>query len=274
MDKLDKIIAQLDELELSQKHKEEQIKHNQNSLLLRLPKVILIQRLCAFLDDLDLYRFTATCSSLRNIMFCPLGFKLLSLSRNAQHIVGGTKQQQQQQILLQEKQEIGSSGHLSGNSSVFDSEEDVLAQLHALKSVKEFLTTKLQSSQAQIQNLEDLIADSSDTLKYEKSVNLKLQSKINILQNQLSISELQRQDVKENLSELNSKYNKIISSMEQDRALLQDENDKLLGHKKVLIQEVYKLRGMISQMETDQNIYQSTLKQVRAFMDTIDLKPI
>ncbi|CAD8157572.1 unnamed protein product [Paramecium octaurelia] len=39
MDKLDKIIAQLDELELSQKHKDDQIKHNQNSLFLGLPKV-------------------------------------------------------------------------------------------------------------------------------------------------------------------------------------------------------------------------------------------
>ncbi|CAD8157570.1 unnamed protein product [Paramecium octaurelia] len=104
--------------------------------------------------------------------------------------------------------------------------------------VKEFLTTKLYSSQVQIQNLEDLIVDSSDTLKYEKSVNLKLQSKINILQNQLSISELQRQDVKENLSKLNSKSNKIISSIEQERALLQDEKDILLGHKKVLIRSL------------------------------------
>ncbi|CAD8075725.1 unnamed protein product [Paramecium primaurelia] len=273
MDKLDKIIAQLDELEISQKHKEVQIKHNQNSLLLRLPKVILIQRICGFLDDQDLYRFTATCSTMRKIMFSPLGFKLLTLSRNAQHIVGGNKQQQQ--ILKQEKQEIGSSGNQSeNNNSVFDSEEDALAQLQALKSVKEFLTTKLQQSQAQIQNIEDLITDSSDTLKYEKSVNMKLQSKINILQNQLSISELQRQDVKENLSELNSEYTKIISQMEQDRVLLQDEKDKLLGHKKVLIQEVYRLRGMVSQMEEDQNNYQSALKQIKVFMDTIDLKPI
>ncbi|CAD8110539.1 unnamed protein product [Paramecium primaurelia] len=272
MDKLDKIIAQLDELEISQKHREDLIKRNQSTQILKLPKVILIQRICGFLDDQDLYRFTATCSSMRKIMFCPLGFKLLTLSRNAQHIVGGNKQQQQQ--LKKEKQEIISSGNISGNNSIFDSEEDALAQLQALKSVKEFLTTKLQSSQAQIQNLEDLITDSSDTLKYEKSVNLKLQSKINILQNQLSISELQRQDVKENLSELNSKYNKIISQMEQDRVALQDEKDKLLGHKKVLVQEVYRLRGQVSQMEEDQNNYQSALKQVKSFMDTIELKPI
>lgn len=56
-----------------------------------------------------------------------------------------------------------------------------------------------------------MIDELSATLKYEKSVNLKLQSKINILQNQLSTSELQRQDVKENLSELNAKYNKIVN---------------------------------------------------------------
>lgn len=35
-----------------------------------------------------------------------------------------------------------------------------------------------------------MIDDLQATLKYEKSVNLKLQSKITILQNQLSISEL------------------------------------------------------------------------------------
>lgn len=40
MDKLDKIIAQLDELEISQKHREELLKRNQTTFLLRLPKVL------------------------------------------------------------------------------------------------------------------------------------------------------------------------------------------------------------------------------------------
>jgi hypothetical protein len=98
MDKLDKIIAQLDELEISQKHREDQIKHNQTTFLLKLPKVyylfikvILIQRVCGFLDDNDLYKLTATCSTMRKVMFCPLGFKLLMLSRNINHLVGGPK---------------------------------------------------------------------------------------------------------------------------------------------------------------------------------------
>lgn len=40
MDKLDKIITQLDELEISQKHREDILKRNQTTFLLKLPKVI------------------------------------------------------------------------------------------------------------------------------------------------------------------------------------------------------------------------------------------
>lgn len=34
---------------------------------------------------------TSTCSMMRKVLFCPLGFKLLMLSRNANHLVGGLK---------------------------------------------------------------------------------------------------------------------------------------------------------------------------------------
>lgn len=37
--------------------------------------------------------------------------------------------------------------------------------------------------------------------------------------------------------------------MEADRGVLQDEKEKLLGHKKVLIEEVYRLRNMVASME-------------------------
>ncbi|CAK68291.1 unnamed protein product (macronuclear) [Paramecium tetraurelia] len=272
MDKLDKIIAQLDELEISQKHREELLKRNQATFLLRLPKVILIQRVCGFLDDNDLYRFTATCSTLRKVMFCPLGFKLLMLSRNANHLVGGPKHSQIQ--LKHEKIDIISCGNLSTNSSMFDTEEDALAQLEVLKAVKDFLQSKLQDSQATIQKLQDMLEDAQATLKYEKSVNLRLQSKINILQNQLSISELQRQDVRENLAELNSKYNKIITQMEQDKIILLEDKEKLLKHKQVLIEEVYRLRGVVAKMEENQNNYKEALRQVKTFMESVEVKPV
>lgn len=51
---------------------------------------------------------------------------------------------------------------------------------------------ELKKSVNTINKLEDQMDDLQMSLKYEKSVNLKLQSKINILQNQLATSELQR----------------------------------------------------------------------------------
>lgn len=49
---------------------------------------------------------------------------------------------------------------------------------------------KLKESVLTINKLEDSMDDIIVSLKFEKSVNLKLKSKINILQNQLSTSEL------------------------------------------------------------------------------------
>ncbi|CAD8162129.1 unnamed protein product [Paramecium octaurelia] len=272
MDKLDKIIAQLDELEISQKHREELLKRNQATFLLKLPKVILIQRVCGFLDDNDLYRFTATCSTLRKVMFCPLGFKLLMLSRNANHLVAGPQHEEIE--IKHEKIDIVAGENLSNNNNMFETEEDALAQLEVLKAVKDFLQSKLQESQDTIKKLEEMLEDAQATLKYEKSVNLKLQSKINILQNQLSTSELQRQDVKENLAELNSKYNKLIIQMEEERVILLEDKEKLLGHKKVLIEEVYRLRGLVSQMEGNQNNYKEALRQMKTFMECVEVKSI
>ncbi|KAM3135863.1 hypothetical protein pb186bvf_011992 [Paramecium bursaria] len=270
MDKLDRIITQLDELEYSQKRHEDQIKHNSTTLLLKIPKALLIQRICGYLDDNDLYKLAGTCSTLRKIIFCPLGFKLLMLSRNAHHLVGSRPQPITYQ---KEKFELGQYAETSSRNH-FEEEEDAIAQVHTLRAVKDFLTKKLQESISTIRNQEDMIDELSATLKYEKSVNLKLQSKINILQNQLYTSELQRQDVKENLTELNAKYNKIITQMEQERNSLTEENQKLIGHKKVLVDEVYRLRALVQQMETSQNNYKEALKQVRNFMDSIELKPI
>lgn len=81
MDKLDTLIDQLDDLEKGFKAHQQLQKLNQESFLLRIPKVILIQRVCAFLEDVDLYALTSTCTTLRRVIFCPLGFKLLFISR-------------------------------------------------------------------------------------------------------------------------------------------------------------------------------------------------
>ncbi|CAK68598.1 unnamed protein product (macronuclear) [Paramecium tetraurelia] len=272
MDKLDKIIAQLDELEISQKHREELLKRNQATFLLKLPKVILIQRVCGFLDDNDLYRFTATCSTLRKVMFCPLGFKLLMLSRNANHMVVGPKQEEIE--LEPEKVEDIASENLQNNNNMFETEEDTLAELEVLKAVQDFLQSKLSDSQANMKKLQEMLDDAQATLKYQRSVNLKLQSKINILQNQLSTSELQRQDIKENMAELIQKYNKLIIQMEEERVILLEDKEKLLGHKKVLIEEIYRLRRLVSQMEGNQNSYKEALRQMKTFMECVEVKSI
>jgi hypothetical protein len=49
--------------------------------------------------------------------------------------------------------------------------------------VKDFLTMKLKESVNSINKLEDVMDDLQISLKYERSVNLTLQSKVKILQN-------------------------------------------------------------------------------------------
>lgn len=193
------------------------------------------------------------------------------MRRNVNHVISARPQGSQQ--TKEEKIDFSQFGNDSSQMS-FDEEEDAIAQLHTLRAVKDFLTMKLKESVNTINKLEDNMDDLQVSLKYEKSVNLKLQSKINILQTQLATSELQREDVKENLTELNAKYTKIIGQMEADKKSLIEDKEQLLSHKKILIEEVYKLRAQLQQMEEVQNNYKQALQQVRIFMDTVELKPL
>ena len=53
-------------------------KDNKNTLLISLPKVILIIKVCPFLEYLDIIRLSSVSSVLRKSIFGPIGWKLLN----------------------------------------------------------------------------------------------------------------------------------------------------------------------------------------------------
>ena len=62
-------------------------KHNQSSLLIKIPKVILFIKISPFLEYNDVIILSSTCVAMRKIVYSPIGFKLLNIIHSPYPIV-------------------------------------------------------------------------------------------------------------------------------------------------------------------------------------------
>ena len=51
---------------------------NSKTVMLRIPRVILLARICPFLSMQDINSLSNTCSGMRKIIYSPIGFKILT----------------------------------------------------------------------------------------------------------------------------------------------------------------------------------------------------
>lgn len=54
---------------------------NKDSLLLRIPKILLLHEVMIYLSDEDILNLSSVCRLLRRLVYSPVGWKVLSYSR-------------------------------------------------------------------------------------------------------------------------------------------------------------------------------------------------
>lgn len=59
---------------------------NKVSLLIKMPKVILLGRVAQYLLDGEIVKLSCCCRSLRKLVYSPMGWKILSYSRQPIHV--------------------------------------------------------------------------------------------------------------------------------------------------------------------------------------------
>lgn len=75
---LQSLLTELAEIQNKLVNPIEAKKSNTHSFLIKLPKVILILRVCPFLTQEDIVQLSTTCVGIRKAIYSPIGWKLLS----------------------------------------------------------------------------------------------------------------------------------------------------------------------------------------------------
>lgn len=76
------VLNDLVAVDLKFKNKESFARTNKRSFLLKLPRVILLQNVFLFLTDDDIVTTSSVCQALRQAVYSPFGWKLLSYTRS------------------------------------------------------------------------------------------------------------------------------------------------------------------------------------------------
>lgn len=75
---LHSILEEVSEIQNKLVHPIQAKKSNCHSFLIKLPKVILLLRVCPFLTQFDIVQLSTTCLGLRKTIYSPIGWRLLS----------------------------------------------------------------------------------------------------------------------------------------------------------------------------------------------------
>jgi chromosome segregation ATPase len=140
--------------------------------------------------------------------------------------------------------------------------EDQSAELHTLRSVKEFLSQKLNQNQEILKSFQKDVARLTEELQKEKR-------NVQDLKKSLGEAELDRDEHQDNIKELNMKYQELIMEHETKTKELETENGKHQTHKKLLAEEIVKLRQEKEKVDADKQKYYDALLRIKnSFYDT------
>lgn len=196
-----------------------------------------------------------------------MGFKVITMikQRNLASYVQ-TNILDQVSMSLKTTENRVSIGGISGNRAELEqyqklaiesTKEDQSAELQTQRSVKEFLSQKQKQNEEILKSFQKDVARLSDELQREKRANLD-QTKKHDLQKH------DRDDHKDSIKELNLKYQNLIMEHETKSKNLERKNEEHQCHKKVLAQEILKLRQENEKLEADKSKYYDALIRIKS----------
>jgi len=153
-------------------------------------------------------------------------------------------------------------------------DEDCMAQLEVLKTVKQFLTDKLKKNDEKTFTMENDIKTLKNLLRIEKQVNQKEQLRIGELERELT-EERTRHDEKEtnirdNVNELETK----LREKERSIVLLSKKYSEIKNHKKLLKDEVLNLMEQLKSSEFKLQNSQTTVNAISEFFNNNTLQKL
>lgn len=177
---------------------------NQQQPIFKIPKYLILKNILPYFEDEDILPFALACKVFKTIIFSPIGFEILLASRS--RAPSGPHHSAHNYIQSAMLTNISDElKRFEGNN------EDALAQLQTLMSVKEFLTGKVKTLEEVIKTHHREILKLKGNLQYEQNLNKKNVEKILALENRLKAYELEKEDHDGTIKELNMQYQKLVS---------------------------------------------------------------
>lgn len=141
--------------------------------------------------------------------------------------------------------------------AIESSKEDRSEEIETLKNVKKFLTQKLK------QNEEILKSNQKDLVLLNQELQKERRKNLNLSEKYLEI-ETEREEHKDNIKELNLRYENILKDNEGQIKKLTQEIKKARMHKKLIAQEVIKQREEIKKISGERDRFRDALIKIKS----------
>jgi len=144
------------------------------------------------------------------------------------------------------------------------SNEDLMAQMVTLKSVKDFLTNKIRTLEEIIKSHQKEISQLKNQLNQEMILNEKGMKKILALENRVRAYEVDKEDHDEEIKNLNLQYQKLLTEKEGDIRLLSDENSRLRDEREKMGNELINVREENERLKQTNQTYHFALTKMKS----------
>mmetsp|Transcript_32678 Transcript_32678/g.56811 ORF Transcript_32678/g.56811 Transcript_32678/m.56811 type:complete len:291 (-) Transcript_32678:1343-2215(-) len=149
------------------------------------------------------------------------------------------------------------------------SREELQGQLKLANSVKKVLGEKLRAQEKKIDDYRREVENLNDNLRIQQQINSKTFNKISQYQKQFEEQKVLAEERTHQLNTLREQALEDQAKLSDKLKKLEDENDELMRHKKVLKSEVFRLRGEHKSSLVKIGEYRDALGKMKTYFDAM-----
>lgn len=218
------LLGEFEQLKDKMKHMRDSQVHNKAAVLLRMPKLLLLQDVMVYLTDHEVIVLSSVCRMLRRLVYSPIGWKVLSYSRLPIRI-----------RYSKEKVEENAEQELEFNEQAMTFSVE---QIKVLKQKKILLGDNLRREYEMYCSSKEKYEGILDKVRVEKKLQQKYRDKGKILDEEIILMEQINGSYRENLRQLNDEFEGKMKHVNDEENKLVAERQKLQNQKEALVGKI------------------------------------